>query len=47
VGTKVLLGEGREAEVFLQADGSVLKLMRDADHASRVGREAAACSALR
>lgn len=42
----MLLGEGREAEVFLQADGTVLKLMRDPGHGERVRREASACSAL-
>jgi aminoglycoside phosphotransferase (APT) family kinase protein len=42
-----LLGEGREAEVFLQADGGVLKLMRDPADGARVSREASACSALR
>ena len=40
------LGEGREAEVYLQADGTVLKLMRDAAHGERVCREASACSTL-
>lgn len=42
-----LLGEGREAEIYLQGDGTVLKLMRDAAHGERVRREASACSALR
>lgn len=41
------LGEGREAEVFLRPDGTVLKLMRDEADADRVRREAAACRALR
>lgn len=42
----VLLGEGREAEVFLLPDGTVLKLMRDPEDADRVEREAAACAVL-
>ena len=42
----VPLGEGREAEVFLRPDGCVLKLMRSADFADRVQREAAALEAL-
>ena len=40
------LAEGREAEVFLQADGTVLKLMRDPAHAWRVEAEAAALRTL-
>jgi aminoglycoside phosphotransferase (APT) family kinase protein len=43
---RVLLAQGREAEVFLLADGTVLKLMRDASQRRRVDREAAALSAL-
>lgn len=42
----VLLAQGREAEVFLQSDGSVLKLMREPAYGSRVDREAAALRAL-
>jgi aminoglycoside phosphotransferase (APT) family kinase protein len=41
-----LLAEGREAEVFAAGDGTVLKLLRDPDHAWRVQREAAALRAL-
>lgn len=40
------LAEGREAEVFLQADGTVLKLLRDSAHRWRVDAEAAALRAL-
>lgn len=40
------LAEGREAEVFLQADGTVLKLLRDPSHAWRVEAEAAALRSL-
>ena len=40
------LAEGREAEVFLQADGTVLKLLRDPAHAWRVEAEAAALRSL-
>jgi thiamine kinase len=47
VGERVLLAQGREAEVFLEPDGAVLKLMRDPDHEDRVHREAAALTALR
>ena len=43
---KQLLAEGREAEVFLQPDGRVLKLWRDADHGDRAEREAAALRTL-
>src|SRR5207244_2376431 len=42
----VPLGAGREAEVFLRPDGSVLKLMRSPDHQLRVEREAAALQTL-
>ena len=42
----VPLGAGREAEVFLRPDGSVLKLMRSPDHRLRVEREAAALRTL-
>jgi aminoglycoside phosphotransferase (APT) family kinase protein len=41
-----LLAEGREAEVFLQDDGTVLKLMRDPAWGERVHREASALRAL-
>ena len=44
---RVLLAEGREAEVFLLPDGSVLKLLRDPAYEGRVHREAAALEALR
>ncbi|HKY67020.1 MAG TPA: aminoglycoside phosphotransferase family protein, partial [Acidimicrobiales bacterium] len=40
------LAEGREAEVFLQPDGTVLKLLRDPGAGDRVAREAAALTAL-
>src|SRR5215471_5025140 len=43
---RVLLAEGREAEVFLQDDGTVLKLLRQPGDGDRVGREAAALRAL-
>jgi thiamine kinase len=46
VGEPEFLAEGREAEVFLQADGTVLKLLRDPAHAWRVDAEAAALRAL-
>ena len=42
----VRLAEGREAEVFLRADGSVLKLMRDPGAGSRIRREATAMRVL-
>jgi len=42
-----LLAEGREAEVFLQPDGSVLKLWRDPAAGHRPRRESAALAALR
>lgn len=38
----VRLGEGREAEVFLRPDGSVVKLLREPDWAFRADREAVA-----
>jgi aminoglycoside phosphotransferase (APT) family kinase protein len=41
------LAQGREAEVFLEPDGSVLKLLRNPAHGDRVHREAAALDALR
>lgn len=41
-----LLAEGREAEVFLRADGAVVKLWRDAAHGDRAQREAAALRTL-
>lgn len=40
------LAEGREAEVFLNAAGDVMKVMRSAAQAPRVQREAAALQAL-
>jgi Ser/Thr protein kinase RdoA (MazF antagonist) len=40
------LAEGREAEVFLRADGDVVKVMRSAGQEVRVQREAAALQAL-
>lgn len=40
------LASGREAEVFLREDGTILKLMRDAAGTGRVQREAAALAAL-
>ena|SRR5438093_5624938 len=43
---RVLLAEGREAEVFLQSDGTVLKLMRVGASTGSVEREAAALAAL-
>jgi hypothetical protein len=39
---RTLPGQGREAEVFLQADGTVLKLMRNPEWERRVQREATA-----
>lgn len=47
VGDRVQLAQGREAEVFLEPDGSVLKLLRDPAWADRVHREASALDALR
>lgn len=41
-----LLAQGREAETFLNADGSVLKLWRDPAHEWRREREVAALAAL-
>jgi hypothetical protein len=41
-----LLAEGREAEVFLRPDGTVLKLLRHPAMAERATREAAALGAL-
>ena len=38
----MLLAEGREAEVFLRSDGSVLKLLRESTYGPRAEREAAA-----
>jgi aminoglycoside phosphotransferase (APT) family kinase protein len=40
------LTEGREAQVFVRADGNVVKVMRSADQEPRVRREAAALQAL-
>jgi len=42
----VPLAEGREAEVFLRADGNVVKVMRSATQEARVRREATALQAL-
>jgi Ser/Thr protein kinase RdoA (MazF antagonist) len=42
----VLLAQGREADVFLLAETTVLKLMRDASDEPRVRREAAALRVL-
>ena len=42
-----LLAEGREAEVYLQPDGTVLKLWRDPGSGERARRESAALSTLR
>ena len=47
MGDRVLLAQGREAEVFVQSDGTVLKLMREPSYEPRVRREAAALRALR
>lgn len=47
MGERVLLAQGREAEVFLEPDGAVLKLLRNPDGEDRVHREAAALAALR
>jgi aminoglycoside phosphotransferase (APT) family kinase protein len=44
--SRELLAQGREAEVYLQDDGTVLKLWLDPAHAYRAEREAAACRAL-
>jgi len=41
-----LLAQGREAEVYLQPDGSVLKLWRDPDDGHRAEHESAALAAL-
>jgi aminoglycoside phosphotransferase (APT) family kinase protein len=43
---RVLIAQGREAEVFLQPDGTVLKLMRDPAWVDRVEHEAAALRAV-
>jgi len=42
-----LLAEGREAEVYLQPDGTVLKLWRDPGSGDRARRESAALTTLR
>jgi thiamine kinase len=42
-----LFAQGREAEVFLEPDGRVLKLLREASFEPRVHREAAALRAVR
>ncbi len=44
---RVPLAEGREAEVFLLPDGTVLKLLRDPGAELRTRAEAEACRALR
>ena len=44
---RILLAQGREAEVFLQADGTVLKLMRNPDWDELVRREATALNVVR
>jgi len=41
-----LLAQGREAEVFAEGDGTVLKLWREPGHGWRAQREAAALTAL-
>lgn len=41
-----MLAEGREAEVYIQSDGTVLKLMRNAVDIVRAQREAAVCRLL-
>ena len=43
---RVLLAQGREAEVYLQPDGTVLKLMRVPSERARVERELAVCRVL-
>jgi Ser/Thr protein kinase RdoA (MazF antagonist) len=40
------LAEGREAQVFVRADGNMVKVMRSANQEARVRREAAALQAL-
>jgi aminoglycoside phosphotransferase (APT) family kinase protein len=40
------LAEGREAQVFVRADGNVVKVMRSANQVARVRREAAALQSL-
>jgi tRNA A-37 threonylcarbamoyl transferase component Bud32 len=42
----MLLAQGREAEVFLRSDGSVLKLLRESTYGPRAEREAAALRSL-
>jgi aminoglycoside phosphotransferase (APT) family kinase protein len=42
-----LVGQGREAEVFLRPDGKVVKVVRDPSFAPRLDREIAAIGALR
>lgn len=44
---RILLAQGREAEVFLQADGTVLKLMRNPEYEALVRREATALEVVR
>ena len=41
-----MLAQGREAEVYLQSDGTVLKLWREPAHTWRLEREVAALNAL-
>ena len=43
---RMLLAQGREAEVYLQSDGTVLKLWREPAYAWRLDREVAALNAL-
>lgn len=45
-GARVVLAEGREAEVYLEPDGSVLKLWRDPGDGARRQHELAALAAL-
>jgi len=47
VGERRLLAQGREAEVFLEDDGRILKLHRSPDAGERARSEAAAYDALR
>lgn len=44
---RILLAQGRAAEVFLQADGTVLKLMRSPGYEALVRREATALDVVR
>ncbi len=47
MGHRPLLAQGREAEVFAEGEGTVLKLWRDAGHGWRAEREAAVLTTLR